>query len=225
MALSKLLRGGIAAAMAGVLGSCVDDSVALRIDCLTPPSADCTYPAAPTVCDVGGMINLDVPGGYFRVFNVTNGLKARVRSSPPLGETNGFTVDGFDVTLLDEAGNKLDLGGAANPYFVTATGYAKVGGATPAGGDVISAKYVKELSKQFEEDSSILMAIRVRATTDAHSSLTSAEITFPISFARYPRDSSGNMGCTSGGDAEACTGGRDADTYRCVPGVDATPLK
>jgi hypothetical protein len=170
------------------------------------------------------MINLDVPGGYFRVFNVTNGLKARVRSSPPLGETNGFTVDGFDVTLLDEAGNKLDLGGAANPYFVTATGYAKVGGATPAGGDVISAKYIKELSKQFEEDTSILMAIRVRATTDAHSSLTSAEITFPISFARYPLNAEGARYCNDA-DSEACTAGRDQDTYRCAPGVDAIHVK
>ena len=130
-----------------LLGSCVADSVSLRITCNVVPDTDCKYSEG-GLCWVKGTLNVSdsvALGTYTSVLRVTNGLKPREREVPPLSETNGIQIRQLEIEIKDSAGNKPNLGNLPNPYTVPASGFIEPGEDGLVGADLLPAAYVKAL--------------------------------------------------------------------------------
>jgi hypothetical protein len=133
------------------LGSCVADSVSLRITCDVAPEDDCTYEEGAD-CYVNGELNVH-PGdmvsmaaqNYKAVLRVVNGLKPRDREVPPLSETNGIQIYQFEVRIKDSAGETLSLSGLPNPYTVPASGFIEPADEGLVGSDLIPNAYITPL--------------------------------------------------------------------------------
>ena len=134
------------------LGSCVADSVSLRITCNVAPEDDCTYEEGAD-CYGNGELNVnegDPPNvvgaqSYRAVLRVVNGLKPREREVPPLSETNGIQIYQFEVRIKDSAGETLSLSGLPNPYTVPASGFIEPDEEGLVGSDLIPNAYIGAL--------------------------------------------------------------------------------
>lgn len=124
MSRSRFMKGAALLALsAPLLGSCVADSVSLRITCSIVPDDDCTYTTSGK-CYLDGGLNLgSVNDRYQTVLLVTNGLKGRARDVPPQAEPNGVSLTEFEVEVTDSAGRKPKFARALpNPFTVKASG-------------------------------------------------------------------------------------------------------
>lgn len=173
--------GGMAALSALlplVLGSCVEDSVSLRITCSLVPDADCTYDTGGS-CYLGGTINVaqGAVTSYYAVLRVTNGLKSRAGDIPPQSEPNGVTIKQLEIEVTDSAGNKPDFPSSLpNPFTVQATGYADPGESAPVGAELLPAAYIGALKKLYSTGklTSVRLSVIARGKTDGSHSVESA---------------------------------------------------
>jgi hypothetical protein len=220
MARSRMIDAALCALACALTGSCVDDSVSVRIDCVVPPSAECTYSPTGDVCNLGGTLNVAADSSYRLGLRVVNGLRARARTSPPLAEPNGFNVEGVDVRILAPSGASYDFEALPNPFFVPATGWAAPGGGkTVAGAIAVPKDYIAVLARN-ESNSrkkvgSLLLELSVRATTDGSVSVDSDAITFPVELVEKSIDySDGQCGVAEG---TVCLLGQDENAFACDP--------
>jgi hypothetical protein len=127
------------------LGSCVADSVSLRITCNVVPESDCNYTSG-GVCYLRGQLNLAAASNYTSTLAVTNGLKPREREVPPLSETNGVQINEVEVEIRDSAGRKPAFPSALpNPYTVRASGFIPPGEDGLVGAELLPRAYVNAL--------------------------------------------------------------------------------
>jgi hypothetical protein len=220
MARSRMIDAALGALACALTGSCVDDSVSIRIDCVIPPSADCTYSPSVEVCQGGGALNLNTRASYVLALRVVNSLRARARTSPPLAEPNGFNVSGFDVRILEPSGAVYSFGGLPNPFFVPANGWAAPGGGkVPALAEVIPSDYGTVLQRN-EGNSrtkvgSLLIELSVRATTDGQVKVESESITYTVTLLSASYDyADGECAVAEG---TICLPGQDQDAVACNP--------
>jgi hypothetical protein len=148
MSRSRSITGAALLALSSpfLFGSCVADSVSLRVSCNIVPDDDCTYGTGGT-CYLDGALNLaSSRERYHAVLLVTNGLKPRARDVPPQSEPNGVTVQEVEVEVTDSAGRKPNLPGSLpNPFTVRATGEVKPGEDAPVGAELLPGPYVRAL--------------------------------------------------------------------------------
>jgi hypothetical protein len=202
-----------------VLGSCVADSVSLRVSCNIAPESDCTYTAS-GACYLDGAMNLDsTRDRYHAVLLVSNGLKPRVRDVPPQSEPNGVTVRELEIEVTDSAGRKPSLSGSLpNPFTVQATGDVKPGEDAPVGAELLPAPYIralKALNASGRALSSVRLSIIARGKTWGDVDVESAPWPWTIQLAsasERPEDQE----CVVYDD-DVCTLGQDKWTYACNP--------
>jgi hypothetical protein len=215
------MKGALLLSLAApfALGSCVADSVSLRITCNIAPEDDCTYEAGGT-CYLDGALNLTT-GRYHAVLSVANGLTPRARDVPPQAEPNGVTVKEFEIKVTDSAGRKPDFGSYPNPFTVQATGTIDPGESAPVGGELLPAPYVSRLLK-LEQDkkglSSLRLSIIARGKTWGGVEVESAAWPWSIqlgSLSVQPADGE----CIQVKD-DVCTLGQDRWAGSCIPQPD-----
>lgn len=87
----------------------------------------CAYEATGEACVLEGRMNLALTDVYKQSFRVESGLKARERSIPPLGETNGIQIRSALVDVRLPSGDRIDfeasVPGVPNPFRVVSSGY------------------------------------------------------------------------------------------------------
>lgn len=202
-----------------VLGSCVQDSVSLRITCSVAPDTDCTYSEG-GLCWVKGTLNVhqSAAAPYTAVVRVTNGLKPRERDVPPLAETNGIQIYQFEIEIRDSAGNKPNLGSLPNPYTVPASGFIEPGEDGLVGGDLLPAAYVAKLAPLHAAATplnTVSLSVFARGTTSGDVPVESG--TWPWYISLIDVDlSAGNGKCVMIEDA-VCSLGQDGYSNVCDP--------
>ena len=205
-----------------VFGSCVDDSVSLRITCSVVPDTDCTYSEG-GLCWLQGTLNVNtdlVERGlsYGAVLRVTNGLKPREREVPPLSETNGIQIHQMEVTVKDSAGNKPNLGNLPNPYTVPATGFIEPSEDGLVGADLLPNAYVRALSSLFNGSTkmrTVNLSVFARGKTNGDVEVESGTWPWYINLVG-PSPIAGNGQCVASED-EVCGLGQDGFAYACNP--------
>jgi hypothetical protein len=220
MARSRMIDAALCALACALTGSCVDDSVSVRIDCVVPPSADCTYAGTGELCRSQGALNLGATRSYFAGLRVVNGLRARARTSPPLAEPNGLSVSGFDVKIMEPSGATYNFGGLPNPFFAPTSGWAAPGGGKfPAGAELIPDDYGAVLQKNEANArtkvGSLLVEVSVRGVTDGNVDVESASISYPVTMFFASADFADGECLEAKG--TICLPGQDADAVACNP--------
>ena len=199
-------------------GSCVDDSVSLRITCDVAPEDDCTFTTAGE-CLVNGSLNVDESGAqsYRAVLRVVNGLKPRDREVPPLSETNGVQIYQFEVHIKDSAGKTLSLSGYPNPYTVPASGFIEPADEGLVGGDLIPNAYVKALRSVHggNTQTTINLSVIARGKTSGDVDVESGGWPWYINLRALSTDAADGK-CVAVDDV-ACRLGQDGNTAVCDP--------
>ena len=198
------------------LGSCVADSVSLRITCNVVPEGDCTYTGGNTCYLVGGL-NLAQIAPYYAVLQVTNGLKARERDVPPQSEPNGVTIDEVEVEITDSAGQKPALGSLPNPFTVQATGYAEPDSDALVGAELVPGAYVSVIRSLAMSGrlSSIRLSVIARGETDGRVEVETAPWPWNIRLYNVSADPASGQ-CLALEDS-VCTLGQDQWVDACDP--------
>lgn len=207
-----------------LLGSCVADSVSLRVSCILSPETDCTYMES-SACYLYGRMNLgSTRERYKAVLRVSNGLKSRARDVPPQSEPNGVTVREVEVEITDSAGRKPALsGGLPNPFTVQATGDVEPGEDAPVGGELLPAPYfraLKALSSSGRALSSVQLSIIVRGKTWGDVEVESASFPWNIELVTASERPE-NQECVVFDD-DVCTLGQDKWGFACNPVYTST---
>jgi hypothetical protein len=216
--------GGMAALSALlplVLGSCVEDSVSLRITCSLVPDADCTFDTGGS-CYLGGALNLadGAVTSYYSVLRVTNGLKPRAGDIPPQSEPNGVTINQVEVEITDSAGNKPSFpSGLPNPFTVQATGYADPGESAPVGAELLPTAYVGALRQLYSAGklTSVRLSVIARGKTDGRHTVASAGWPWNIQLVRVSLDPA-DQRCQPVEDT-VCALGQDQWAGACDPAL------
>lgn len=198
------------------LGSCVDDSVSLRITCNMAPSDDCEY-AEGNECWVSGRLNLAIASSYRAVLRVTNGLKSREREVPPLSETNGIQIYQLEIEVKDTAGNKIGFGRNPNPFTVPASGFIEPNSEGWVGGELLPSTYVKELVTLHTSGkvNTLSLSVLARGKTSGDVEVESGKWPWYISLASASSDPI-KRECRPSED-DVCAWGQDGDAFVCAP--------
>lgn len=153
------------------LGSCVADSVSIRVMRNVAPEDDCTYTES-GLSMPGGQLNLDVNSSadsYYATLLVANGLKPRARDVPPQSEPNGVTVNELEIEVTDSAGRLPSLPSSLpNPFTVSASGQVEPEGEGLIGVDLLPRPYVsalKALNMTSDRIGSLRLSVIVRGRT------------------------------------------------------------
>ena len=200
------------------LGSCVADSVSLRITCNVAPESDCKYTEGGD-CYVNGELNVESADGYSAVLRVSNGLKPRDREVPPQSEPNGVQIFQLEVHIKDSAGATLSLGGRPNPYTVPASGFIEPNDEGLVGGELLPNAYIAALRDVHGGDrddvKTINLSVLARGKTSGDVEVESGAWPWFINVrAIDPRPGMGE--CFEPEDA-ICGLGQDAFLYACDP--------
>jgi hypothetical protein len=205
------------------LGSCVDDSVSLRITCNVSPEDDCKYTSGGD-CYVNGELNVNAGDpnamaaqSYRAVLRVVNGLKPRNREVPPLSETNGIQIYQFEVRIKDSAGQTLSLSGLPNPYTVPASGFIDPTDEGLVGSDLIPNAYIGALRTLHgtRTQTTINLSVIARGKTSGDVEVESAAWPWYINIRSVNPNASGGQ-CVAVEDS-VCTLGQDAFVFACDP--------
>lgn len=205
------------------LGSCVADSVSMRITCNVAPEGDCSSTVG-GLCYLGGGLNTSLGFSYFAVLRVTNGLKPRARDVPPQSEPNGVTINQLEIEVTDSAGNKPKFPSSLpNPFTVQATGYAPPGEDALVGAELLPSAYVVALSTLDARGSlgSLRLSIIARGETSGKVDVESGEWPWNIALRRVnvtPGEGTGSSACLPFED-DVCRLGQDEWTYACNPAL------
>jgi hypothetical protein len=225
MARSRMI--GVVAALAGSLfGSCVEDSVSIRVDCVVPPNDDCTYPGDGDTCLSDGTFNVGSAREYYAAIRVVNAMRARARTSPPLAEPNGLTISGFDVHIKDASGASVDFGALPNPFFAPSSGYLQpAGGKFPAVAVLVPESYAAILATRLKSARTaikgLLISVGVRGRTDGGVSVTSADYVLPVAIVSASNDPNPAQPECREDDGTVCLVGQDKWAYSCDPDLVA----
>lgn len=201
-----------------VFGSCVADSVSIRILCNVEPETDCTYQVS-GLCKLGGALNLSVGRGYFATLRVANGLKPRNSDVPPQSEPNGIQVNEMEVEVLNSAGKRISFGAnVPNPYTVSATGFIDPSEEQVVGVTLIPVPYVRRLATMSGvSGTQIRLSVTARGKTAGDVDVESGEWGWTIDV--YNTDLAGGQCVIS--DDEVCLWGQDSFVGSCSPGTEA----
>jgi hypothetical protein len=207
------------------LGSCVADSVSLRITCNTVPETDCTFTTG-GLCYLSGSLNLHQSGAstYLAVLRVTNGLKPREREVPPLSETNGVQISEIEVEIRDSAGKKPTFKTALpNPYTVRATGFIPPGDEGLVGADLLPRAYVsalRDLERSGNGVGTISLSVIARGQTSGKVDVESGEWPWYINIRSVNTDPAvtGPDACVKIDDS-VCSLGQDKFSRVCNPAL------
>jgi hypothetical protein len=201
-----------------VLGSCVADSVSLRVSCNIAPESDCSYEEGGN-CYLDGAMNLaSTRDRYHAVLLVSNGLKPRARDVPPQSEPNGVTVRELEIEVTDSAGRKPSLGSLPNPFTVQATGDVKPGEDAPVGAELLPAPYIralKALNSSGRALSSVRLSIIARGKTWGDVDVESASWPWTVQLVTASERPEAQECVVY--DDDVCTLGQDKWTYACNP--------
>ena len=200
-------------------GSCVADSVSLRITCNVVPEGDCTYQVS-GLCLLGGTINLAVWRNYHATLKLQNGLKPRNSDVPPKSEPNGIQIYELEVEVFNSAGKKLSFGSnIPNPYTVPATGFIEPGEEGLVGANLLPASYVKRLIDMNANTGNVPNQVRLsviaRGKTSGDVDVETAPWNWAIELLRGSPDY--NAGQCVAVEEDVCTLGQDTDSFACDP--------
>jgi hypothetical protein len=205
------------------LGSCVADSVSLRVTCAVVPETDCTYTTS-GLCFLQGAINLSAARSYSAVVRVTNGLKPRARDVPPMSEPNGVQVNEIEVHVTDSAGREPAFPKALpNPFTVTATGFADPGEEALVGAELLPPAYVSQIATMFAAKKltgSVRLAVIVRGRTSGDVDVESGEWHWNVQLRTVDTNPDGQE-CQPFTET-VCTYGQDAWVNACNPALVTT---
>jgi hypothetical protein len=215
------MKGALLLSLPLVLGSCIADSVSLRISCNIVPDDECLYEVG-NACYLAGSLNLRGRTRYDAVLRVANGLKPRERDVPPQAEPNGVTVRELEIEITDSAGRKPSFARALpNPFTVQATGDVDPDEDGVVGAELLPPPYVSALRDAQGEPrfASVRLSIIARGVTWGGVEVESAP--WPWSVRLTALDTTpGNPECVDpepGTASEICTFGQDEWTSACVP--------
>ncbi len=143
---SRSIKGALLLSLPLTLGSCIADSVSLRIGCNMAPDDECRFSES-NDCYLDGTLNLLAERTrYHAVLNMTNGLKPRERDVPPRSEPNGVTVTELEIEITDSSGRKPSFSRSLpNPFTVQATGTIEPGEEGNVGAELLPPPYVAAL--------------------------------------------------------------------------------
>jgi hypothetical protein len=212
---SRSIQGALLLSLASTpaLGSCVADSVSLRISCNIVPESDCTYESG-GACYLDGALNLaSSRNRYHAVLLVANGLKSRARDVPPQAEPNGVTVKELEIEVTDSAGRKPNFRTYPNPFTVQATGTVEPGEDAPVGAELLPAPYIAALREL--KLSSVRLSIIARGKTWGNVEVESAAWPWSIQLISVSEDPSSTE-CVQVKD-DICTLGQDRWANACIP--------
>jgi hypothetical protein len=205
-----------------VLGSCIADSVSLRISCTLVPEDDCKFTESGS-CYLDGELNLgsSVNDRYHSVLLVSNGLKTRARDVPPQSEPNGVTVNQLEIEVTDSAGRKPNLPGSLpNPFTVQATGDVKPGADAPVGAELLPRPYflaLKSLNNTSKGLGSVRLSIILRGKTWGGVEVESAPWPWSVQLVSVDDQYNPETGeCVVYKD-QICALGQDKWAYSCNP--------
>jgi hypothetical protein len=208
-----------------VLGSCIADSVSLRISCNLVPDDDCTYSASGS-CYLDGELNVtsSVNDRYHAVLLVSNGLKPRAREVPPQSEPNGVTINQLEIEVTDSAGRKPSLPSSLpNPFTVLATGDVKPGEDAPVGAELLPRPYVlalRALNATSKGLGSVRLSIILRGKTWGGVDVEAAPWPWSVQLVSIS-DQFDAQECVAYKD-QICTLGQDKWVYTCNPATVPT---
>jgi hypothetical protein len=216
------MTGALLLSLPLMLGSCIADSVSLRISCNVVPNDECVYEVG-SACYLAGALNVRSPRNrYDAVLRVANGLKPREREVPPQAEPNGVTVRELEIEITDSAGRKPTFPKALpNPFTVQATGDVDPNEDGVVGAELLPPPYVSALRGDGSEPrfASVRLSIIARGVTWGGVEVESAP--WPWSIRLFALDvTPGNGECVDpepGTASEICTFGQDEWAGSCVP--------
>lgn len=219
---SRSMKGALLLSLPLTLGSCVADSVSLRISCNIAPDDECVY-AEGNTCYLDGSLNLTGRNRYHAVLLVANGLKSRERDVPPQAEPNGVTVKELEIEITDSAGRKPTFARSLpNPFTVQATGNVDPGEEAPVGAELLPPPYVAalaDLERNMRGLASVRLSIIARGETWGGVEVESAPWPWSIRLAALDI-TPGSGDCVDpepGTASEICTFGQDEWAGACVP--------
>jgi hypothetical protein len=200
------------------LGSCVSDSVSLRITCNVAPESDCTYTTG-GLCQLRGALNLSLPGNYTAVLRLTNGLKPRSSEIPPKSEPNGVEINELEIEITDSSGRKPNLGAnVPNPFTVPANGFIEPGEDGLVGATLIPASYVARIAAQQNTSRQLgqaRLSVIARGRTSGDVELESAPWNWTVEL--YNVNVSSAAGECVQVEDEICAWGQDRHVGTCNP--------
>lgn len=202
-------------------GSCVADSVSIRITCNVAPEGDCTYTEG-GLCFLQGSFNLGAnASSYFSVLRVTNGLKPRERDVPPQAEPNGMQITEVEVHITDSGGREPAFPRSLpNPFTVSASGFAEPGEEALVGAELLPTAYVAQiasLSSTGRALGSVRLSVIVRGETSGGVALESAAWPWTIQLVNRSIVPEHDQ-CVPFEDV-VCTPGQERWTYACDPAL------
>jgi hypothetical protein len=197
-------------------GSCVADSVSLRITCNVVPEGDCTYQESGN-CQAKGALNLAVPRSYSAVLRVSNGLKPRNSDVPPQSEPNGIQMYELEVELSDSAGKKISFGsGVPNPYTVPSSGFIEPSEDGLIGGDLIPSSYVKRIASLASKGlNQVRLSVIARGKTSGDVEVETGTWNWAIELGAFSVTEAEGM-CVAR-EEDVCQLGQDSDFASCNP--------
>jgi len=199
-------------------GSCVADSVSLRITCNIAPEADCRYQSAGD-CKAYGFLNLSVWINYFATLRVANGLKPRNSDVPPQSEPNGIQIYELEVEVSNSAGKKLSFGnGVPNPYTVPASGFIEPSEDGLVSANLIPASYVRRLIDMANgrtTPNQVRLDVIARGKTSGGVSVESASWNWAVDLLNVSLNEPDNLCAIS--DDNVCEFGQDQSSATCSP--------
>jgi hypothetical protein len=217
---SRSMMGAALCALAAplVLGSCVADSVSLRVSCSIVPEDDCTYTEG-GACYLDGRMNLtSINDRYHAVLLVSNGLKPRARDVPPQSEPNGVIVNEVEVLITDSAGRKPAFPGSLpNPFTVQATGEVKPGEDGIVGAELLPRPYIGALRTLSTTVRSVRLSVIARGKTWGGVEVESGAWPWTVQLVAVNEDPM-NEQCISYMD-DVCSPGQDRWAYACDPAL------
>jgi hypothetical protein len=219
---SRSMKGALLLSLPLTLGSCIADSVSLRISCNLVPDDECLYEPG-NACYLAGALNLQGRTRYDAVLRVANGLKPRERDVPPRSEPNGVVVKELEIEITDSAGRRPSFARSLpNPFTVQATGDVEPGEDGVVGAELLPPPYVSalaDLERNMRGLASLRLSIIVRGVTWGGVEVESAPWPWSIRLAAL-ETTPGSPECVdpeAGTASEICTFGQDQWAGSCVP--------
>ncbi len=215
-------RLGMISCLLSLVG-CVDDNVSVFVTGNLAPTIEdtgCSYDPASTALILQGTLDVGGARNYVVHPRVTNQLQRR--GAIGRGETNGVFINRAEVTLTNQEGALIDLGGLPNPFSVPLTVYVPAAASADAPGvgtgvlELIPPDYAVSLPIPPGGSTLLLASVRLVGQTQGEIDIETGEWLYPINVCN---------GCllACGGDPEeimTCSPGMDfpyIDAAACVP--------
>jgi hypothetical protein len=191
---------------------CAPSNPGIVIDGLVAPPDSCEYDPSSDVFLLRPVLDTTsfAPQTYTGVVRLTNRLIALANNRYPLrAEPNVMSIDYAEVEILQVDGTRFAFDGLPNPFRVVAagtippsTGLEGTPGITAI--ELIPLVYGQQLTGL--NDVTLVISVRVTATTAGAATITSADWAFPLQLC---------AGCLLG-----CNCGATMDEPTCFPGQD-----